>query len=324
MSGVKTRLWTVESGGAVHTYSRNTTANVVLAQSGLGTIEITAIKSLSHAWHDAQGFHAETTTSSAASASSRRWASRRSSSSRRPASRSRSPASPTISVGAVKETANDHAGIAIANALRIRVIPSDTTVTVAHSNARVYGGVKHGTFRGSSAATRVSAVDDTITSGRTPLSLMPCQGTDGKTWTKETADLDVGGQIIVEGLRSSQRGKQFSDRSEAMERGSIAGINIGDGALVIDAVVGQANVTRTAGGKVTSNTKGTVIGSITANGETQEFPDTGVIEIPGLAKIERKIVEKGPFGITVIALRITLLDGSGAVIDLGVAKASIR
>ena len=59
----KTALWTSSAGGAVHSYSQNTTANVVLAQSGLGTLEITAISSLSHAWHDAQGFHSETSTS---------------------------------------------------------------------------------------------------------------------------------------------------------------------------------------------------------------------------------------------------------------------
>ncbi len=38
----------------------------------------------------------------------------------------------------------------------------------------------------------------------------------------------------------------------------------------------------------------------------------------------RAIVRKIPQGISVTALRITLLDGSGAVIDLGEAKLSIR
>jgi hypothetical protein len=324
VSGVRTKLWTVRSGAAVHTYSRNTTANVVLAQSGLGTIEITAIRSLSHAWHDAQGFHADTSVSVGNLLFTPPVGEPQELDLPTPGQPIEIPGLAKISVGAKKESATDQAGIAIADALRVHLIPTNTKLTVAHSNARVYGGVKHGTFRGSSAATRVSAADDTITSGRTPLSLMPCQGTDGEQWTKQIAVLDAGGEIIVEGLRSSQRGKQLSDRSVAMERGSITSLNFGDGALVIDAVAAQANVTRTAGGKVTSNTQGTTIGSITADGEAQEFPDTGVIEIPGLAKIERKIVERTRFGISVIALRITLLDGTAAVIDLGVARTSIR
>lgn len=324
VSGVKTTLWTTSAGGAVHSYSKNTTANVVLAQSGLGTIEITAISSLSHAWHDAQGFHSETSTSIGKLRFVPPVGPAQELDIPTPGQPIDIPGLVRIAVGGGSRTANDHAGVAIANALRIKVIPSGTSVTVAHTSARVYSGVKHGMFHGYSAATKVSAANDNITSGRNPLSLMPCQGTDGKVLSKELADLNAGGQLIVEGLRSAQKGTQLPGRSVAMERGSVAGINLGDGALVIDAVAGQANVTRTADGKVTSDTRGTTIGSITANGEPQEFPDTGILEIPGVAKIEPKIVETSRFGISVVALRITLLDGTGAVIDLGVAKATIR
>ena len=90
------------------------------------------------------------------------------------------PGLATITVGRPKKTVNDHAGTAIADALRVHLIPTDTVVTVGHTSAQVLAGVKHGTFRGSSAATQMSALDGTITSGRNPLSLMPCQGTDGK------------------------------------------------------------------------------------------------------------------------------------------------
>jgi hypothetical protein len=81
-------------------------------------------------------------------------------------------------------------------------------------------------------------------------------------------------------------------------------------------------VTRTSSGWVRT-AKGTRLGSITANGQTQTFPPSGVITIPGVAKLERKVVSKSTTGITVIALRVTLLDGSGAVINLGEAKLKI-
>jgi len=133
-----------------------------------------------------------------------------------------------------------------------------------------------------------------------------------------------GGQLVVDGVTSSQWGKRFPGRSVAWERGSVAGVNLGGGQLVIDAIVGKAKVIRKSKGGLVTSTAGTTVGSITVNGEPQELPIDQPIEIPGLAKIEPKVVTKVAGGIKVVALRITLLDGTGAVIDLGVAKASIR
>lgn len=324
ISGVKTRLWTKKSGGAVHSYAENTTANVVLAQSGLGRLEISGVRSWSHAWHDAKGFHAERQSSVAKIRFKPPVGPAQEFEIPVPGQPIDIPGLARIAFGGGTKFANDRGAVAINNVLLVKVYPTNTTITVGRATARAYAGAKHGTFHGSSAATEVSAVDGTITSGRNPLSLMPCQGTDGKLKTKETASLNLGNQIVVSGLSSAQRAEQKARKSVAMERGKVAGINIGDGQLVVDGVVGQVNVTRRANGKVTSNIKGTTIGAITVNGEAQEFPDTGVLEIPGLLKLEPKVVEKSKFGISVVALRITLLDGTGAVIDLGSAKARIR
>ena len=49
-----------------------------------------------------------------------------------------------------------------------------------------------------------------------------------------------------------------------------------------------------------------------------------MLEIPGVAKLERHVVTRTATGIKVVALRITLLDGSGAVINLGEAQLQIR
>jgi hypothetical protein len=81
------------------------------------------------------------------------------------------------------------------------------------------------------------------------------------------------------------------------------------------------HVARSATGLVRS-ARGTQVGTITANGQVQTFPRTGVLEIPGVARLERRVVTRSRNGITVVALRVTLLDGSGAVIDLG--EASLR
>lgn len=324
VSGITTKLWTTKVGGAIHSYAQNTTADVVLSESPLGNIEISALKSLSHAWHDEKGFHAETTTSVGKLRFVPPMGDPQELDIPTPDQPIEIPGVAVIYIGSSSKIVNDHAGIANANVLHVKLIPSGTTVTVGQTTARVLDGIKHGTFRGSSAGTEVKALDDNVSSDRNPLSLMPCQGTDGKVQTKELAGIDLAGQIVVEGLRSSQQGTQLARKSVAMERGSIATLNLGGGALVLDAVAGQANVTRTADGKVTSNAKGTTVGSLTVNGEPQELPLNDPIEIPGLAKIEPKVIEKTRFGISVVALRITLLDGTGAVINLGVAQAYIK
>ena len=92
---------------------------------------------------------------------------------------------------------------------------------------------------------------------------------------------------------------------------------------VVRGIVAQANVER-AHGDVVRNAAGTTVGEVTVNGETREFPDTDVLEIPGVARLERHIVRRTPNGIQVTALRVTLLDGSGAVLDLGQARLTIR
>ena len=67
----------------------------------------------------------------------------------------------------------------------------------------------------------------------------------------------------------------------------------------------------------------TRLGSITAGGKTVTFPPTGVLEIPGVARLEQHVVSRTAHGIKVVALRVTLLDGSGAVINLGEAALQI-
>ena len=323
-SGVRTDLWTVRKDGGVHSYARNRTAKVVLAQSGLGKLQLSAVTSLSHAWHDDKGFHAETKVNVGDIEFVPPAGDPQHFEIPTPGQPIEIPGLAKITVGQSKKSVTDAGATAEANALRVTFLPSATRLTVGHSAAQALDGIKHGTFHGFSTGTRSKAANDSITSGRTPLSLMPCQGTDGKLRTKAIADVNLGDQVIVQGLRSQQKGKQLPGKSVAMERGTVASINIGDGQLVVDGIVGQANVTRSGSGKVTSNVKGTTLGTITANGEPQSFPDSDVIEIPGVAKLERKIVDKTQFGISVVSLRITLLDGSGGVIDLGVAQARIR
>jgi hypothetical protein len=72
------------------------------------------------------------------------------------------------------------------------------------------------------------------------------------------------------------------------------------------------------------NTRGTSTLTITVEGDPHTIPPSGVLEIPGVVKIEEKVTTMTRGGIGVVALRVTLLDGSGAVIDLGIARTQVK
>ena len=154
---------------------------------------------------------------------------------------------------------------------------------------------------------------------------MPCQGTDGKVL--EQGDRRPRPRRPAHRRGPAQRPEGHPARGQERRDGARLGrrpSNLGDGALVIDAVVGQANVTRTADGKVTSDTKGTRSGRSPRTASRRSSRTPGARD-PGRGQDraeDRR--EDAKSGISVVALRITLLDGTGAVIDLGVAKAHIR
>ncbi|WP_296602792.1 choice-of-anchor P family protein [Nocardioides sp.] len=325
ISGVATRNWTVKTkSGAMHSYSRSSTAEVVLADSPLGSLSIRGVTSLSHAWYDAKGFHTETSTSIGKILLTPPVGDPQEIDIPAPGQPITIPGLATLYLGQTHETSNSSAARAWATALRVKIIPTGTDLFVARSKAQALNGVKNGRFGGYSAGTEAEVLGGVLTSGRNPLSIMPCQSTKGEVLSRADARLDLGGGLVVDGVSSSQWSKRFDNRSKAWERGAVAGVNLGNGALVIDALVAKATVTRKANGGLERSTKGTTIGTITANGQPQDLPIDQTIEIPGLAKLEPKVVEKLPGGLKVIALRITLLDGTGAVIDLGIAKTTIR
>lgn len=324
VSGVTTRVWTKRDGAARHSYSRSSTAEVVLADTPLGSLSIRGITSLSHAWYDGSKFHAETSTSIGTIVLTPPVGPPQEIDIPTPGQPVTIPGLARIAIGDVRERSNETRAAAWAVALRVKLLPTGTDLFVARSKAQALSGVQNGRFGGYSAGAEAKILGGVLISGRNPLSLMPCQSTDGKVQGRDLIDLNLGGGLHVEGVGTKQWSKRFANRSVGWERGAVAGLNLGDGALEIGAVVGRAEVTRKANGKLIRSTDGTRIGSITVNGEVQELPIDQPIEIPGIAKLEPKVVENVPGGVKVVALRISLLDGTGAVIDLGVAKATIR
>ncbi len=323
ISGVRTRVWTTKVGDTVNVFARHRIAEVVIAQEGEFKLTIEGVSSRSHVWHDADGFHHETSSNVLAI---------RIKNGDDPVSELPipTPGDPVEVPGLVRITAGKSVKImepgyvrAAAVGLQVDVLATDTTVKLAQSAANMSRGVKTGVFSGWAASLRASVLDPIVKVGRTPYRTMPCQGTDGELQTKSVVGSEIPGLIDAGVLEIRQRSQQTHEKAWGFEVAEVADVSLFDGRVIIKAVKGRANVTRLSNGDLTRNAKGTQIGELIIDGEPQALPLEDTIEIPGLLTIEPKVIKRLKSGIQVIALQLILLDGSGAKVDLGVARLQI-
>ena len=202
VSGVKTRVWTTQKNGVVSSNSRHTIAKVVIAQSGLGRAVISGIVSDSRAFHDDKGFHAKTTTDVASITFAPAGMPAQEFPLPAPGEPVVIPGLATIHVGSDAKRAGSSGAKAYATTLKIQVVATDSLARVAHTSAKINGGVKHGIFRGHANGTRAEALAGNLTSGPTPNLPMPCQGTGG-----EIKRNDLAGVNLLEDLRARVRSR---------------------------------------------------------------------------------------------------------------------
>ena len=324
ISGVKTHVWTTRSGGVVSSWAENTIGKVVLSDSPLGTLMLSAVSTTARAYHDGSGFKTEANTDLARLQFKPAMGPTMDLPLPTPSRPVEIPQVGKVIVAHKLARASAQGAQVFANGLKVRLYATGSVVRVAHAVAQIARGATIGVFSGESYAVGGKAAGDVVRLGRNPLMKMPCQGTGGVVRHRELAGIDLGGQVVVGAASSSSVGDQNARRAWGRERSRVASINLA-GALRVTGIVGQVNVARYGPNrsKIKANTRGTTLGRMIVNGKSQEVPAQG-IEIPGVAKLEPSIVTRIPGGIKVIALRITVLDGSGAVIDLGSARLAIK
>lgn len=320
---VETDLWTEKNGGIVASNATHSIARVVLGDASTGRLVLRGVESTARAWHSASGFHAKTTANllsvtafAPGSDMGQQFA-------------VPTPGHPLVIPGLARVAIPDAyrrvgsgRAKATVDAVRVDFYPTDTTVRLAHSSAVIFSGVKLGLFRGYSAGVRADALDQHGKVGRTPLLLMPCQGTHGQVGRRSLAKVELGdSNIVVRGLDDSQWAVNRWRRASGYEKGRVAHVFLTDGnqTLEVNGIVGRANVTRTRSG-LTRNNDGTTLAEVLVNGKRRAVPKSGTFEIPGLVKLERGLTTRIRSGLRVIGLRLTLLDGSGATVDLGIAQ----
>jgi hypothetical protein len=298
----------------------------VLSDSPLGTLILDAVTTTARAYHDAKGFHTQTHTDLAKLRFKPAIGPAQTFALPAPGRPINIPGLATITLAHAKTATSATGARAFANGLKIELHATGSVVRIAHAAAQIDSGVRTGLFSGSSYAVGGNAAAGVLDLGRNPLLKMKCAGTDGKTRTRSLVGLDLGGQVVLGAAKTQDMAQQTRRRAWGFETSRVASLNLADGALRIEGVVGRVNVSRSGERlrRLKSNTNGTSLGRIYVNGQGRDLPDTGVIQIPGIAKIEPHVVTRLPNGLAVTALRITVLDGTGAVINLGNAQLQIR
>lgn len=314
LTGMRTRVWTTARRGVVTSHARHRIDRLSISTAA-GTVAVTGITAAVRASHDAAGYHATTTGTVGAITLTPVVGPVTTFAAPTPGHPLSILGLVTLSVGTSVTHVGSTGAQASGSALKVEVAPTGTKVVLARAHATIAGGVTFGLFHGRSNASQVSALDDSLRSGPQPLTIMPCQGTAGRAHSKSLAHADLAGVLSVDGLSSRDVGDQSATRAHGVEVGKVTHVRLGD-VLTVDGIVGRASVTRTDH-HVTRTARGTTAGTVTVNGVVTPFPRSGVLDVPGVATLERSIVHRTRTGISVTALRITLLDGSGAVIDLG-------
>jgi hypothetical protein len=317
MSTVKTHVWSKQVGSTVASWATHSIASVTVPDSTGSGLVLTDVSSTSHSWHSATGFHATTKVGVGSITLD-------GISYPVPARGVTLPLTGmgSLTLGAGSTTRGAHAASAKVDAIRLRIDATHTTTYLAHSHSEIQDGVRFGLFNGAAYGTTASGLSHQATSGPTPLLVMPCQGTAGKVQSRSIARVHVGGQTNAKTLTTSQRASVQAGRADAYERAAVATASVTSN-LRVKGVVAKAHVILSSKGRYTKDARGTSTGTIVYNGRTVKIPASGVLRIPGVARIESNVVSRTHRGINVTALRVTLLDGSLAVINIAHAKVSI-
>ena len=217
---------------------------------------------------------------------------------------------------------------AVARTEVLRVDLSDgTRIQLGRSKARL-DDVPDGIFRGGAWGTEADALG-VVGSGRTGFVPMPCAGTGGKVQRNDTVRADLA--PLVSAAATDSRVRTFTRRDGkgvGVASARLAGIELGDGAIQVDALRAKARVVRGPKGAALRKAPFSRVGTLTAGGEVYALPlDGQTLEIPGLASIQSGVVERNKRGLKVVALRVTLLEAAGdqpVVVDVGVAAVYTR
>ncbi len=243
-----------------------------------------------------------------------------------------------IRLGKTRQARYAHHAFANAVALNVTLFgldgkaggSDDVNVTIGRSFASISDDVPSGVMAGNARVLEARVLNGVVTAGPISERSMPCEGTRGVVRKSATVGANLLNlNAIVAGVAQARvYGKQLSrGRAKAWTEASLADIKLGLGnsTLQIKGVVARANVARSLKGKIAKSTAGSSVASITFGGKAYKVPaPSQTLDIAGLAKIQTMVKSTTKSGITVTALRLTVLGEKTVVVNIGTAKASLR
>lgn len=211
----------------------------------------------------------------------------------------------------------------------------DSLVGIGRSWTRINRDLPSGIMGGVGYGANTQLLDGVVKVGKLGEQPLQCNGTEGRIDVGPVLGVDfpsADGQLVASGLQGRSFGEPLgSGGARAWTEGSVANLTLGP--LELRGIVGKANVKQNDAGKIVrQNIKGSSIGEIIVNGESQGAFDPATageippIEIPGVAKIRFFVKEKTNRGMWVSAVVIKMLpDTPGVgVVRLGNASAFIK
>lgn len=224
--------------------------------------------------------------------------------------------------------------VGVASGYMLRVVLADgTEVQIGRSWSKMVRDLPAGPMGGGATAVQIDALAGIIKSGRISTQPLPCQGTGDRIKRSRLVGANPGNAnaLVVDGARASAWGVQHPDGSaRGWTEAKIARVELGDGAIVLDAITARANIRQLRNGTVRKSAQGTSLGSLTVPGmEAQEVPIGEDFMLPGgegVARIETGLIEKSARGIRVTAVKVTLFENTPGeiVVRLGRANAFIK
>ncbi|WP_109505368.1 choice-of-anchor P family protein [Nocardioides speluncae] len=211
-------------------------------------------------------------------------------------------------------------------AVLIKLDASGSTVKIGRAGSMIVGKVKEGVMGGSAYGSTVTALNGVVTSGKTALLGVPCQGTNGNWLHRNTAGINVPGVAAIGATNSATMGDRGpAGAAKAVARNSVASINLGGGQLVIKGISSEARVEKSSSGKITTKATFGVLKLTDPTGTTRDLFPGQTLEIPGLGVISAGKVSKSKYKVTASAVYIELLPGTpgATIIKLGNSQASL-
>ncbi|WP_375425894.1 choice-of-anchor P family protein [uncultured Friedmanniella sp.] len=209
---------------------------------------------------------------------------------------------------------------------RLGLPTGDIVVGVATSDLR---DPVHRLASGAAYGTLVN-VAGVVKSGATAAVGQPCAGSNGVTLTNSVDSTTLGSALHVGAVRSATKSTDTSAKTLSVATNTVAGIDLLDGVVTIDAVEAKAATTAKGTSTPSSSSSGTKVVGLKVNGvsRTVSTAENTSINIAGVGTLYLHRALRTSTGIQVYAVQLKLSTASqglgvGTVITVGSAKTGV-